>query len=90
MKVFQVDDEHEGIILAVLDSISRCPAGEAVDAFAFGMVYTDGQYSTGWAKASPKDLSNISGYIMLDANMRYMKINRAEFEKEDEEDGEGD
>jgi hypothetical protein len=89
MKIFQVEDEHEGMILAVLDGISRCPAGEKVDAFAFGVTYTDGQYSTGWAGANPKDLSNISGYIMLEASMRYIKMNRAEFEDESEVEEDG-
>ena len=86
MKVFQVEDAHTGIVESVLDAISRCPDGAIVDSFAFGMVYSDRQYTTGYVDANPRDLSDIAGYIMLDANLRYMIMCKDKYE-EDEGDG---
>jgi hypothetical protein len=84
MKIFNVDDEHEQIVLSVLDAISRCPEGEKIDAFVFGITYSDGTYGTGFSNASPTDISNIAGYLQLDANLRYMLMNRDKYELEEE------
>ena len=88
MKVFQVADKHSKIIEAVLDSISRAPEGEDVDCFVFGMVYKDGRYTTGDVNASPYNMAMVAGYIQLDANLRYVKLNKEWIDNEVDSEGE--
>jgi hypothetical protein len=85
MKVFQVEDEHSQIIEAVLDGISRCPEDSEIDCFVFGIVYEDQRYSTGYYNASPADISKVAGYLQLDASLRYVKLNKEELEKDEDE-----
>ena len=83
MKLFQVDDENVELVERLLSTISR---KEGVDSFVYCVVFKDDKYGVGYWNASPANMITASGYISMDANMRYMKINRAEFEKHDEEE----
>jgi hypothetical protein len=69
-----------------LVAISRCPPDAKVDSFVYCMTYTDQKYGVGYWNANPANMITAAGYISMDATMRYMKINRAEFEADDEDE----
>jgi hypothetical protein len=82
MKIFQVKDEQVEIIEHVLDSLSRHDSG--IDNLVYCVVFKNQMYNVGYWNANPANLITAAGYISMDANMRYMKMNREEFEREDE------
>jgi len=86
MKVFQVEDVHAEIVEYVLSTLSRRNAEIKLDNIVFCIVYEDQRYHVGYYNASPANMITASGYISMDANMRYMKVNREEFENDDEHD----
>jgi hypothetical protein len=85
VKIFQVQDEDVSVVECVLNSLSRKPEGTELDCFVFSVVYEDGKYGVGYYQASPADMAKIAGYIQLDANLRYVKMNKEELDEEDED-----
>jgi hypothetical protein len=83
VKIFQIDDDKVELMEGFLRTISR---KEEVDSLVYCVVFDDQKYGVGYWNANPANMITASGYIAMDANMRYMKINRAEFEEDDEEE----
>ena len=86
MKIFQVEDIHAEVIEHILWSLSNRDTETKIDNIVYCVEYEDQKYHVGYWNASPPNMVMAAGYITMDANMRYMKINRAEFEAEDEDE----